>query len=159
MFDLGSWRVSLPTSNAVSEIEEDIVHQAYCFLLTSSVPTDIPAPANLAGRRVLNRSLFLREYIDVLTWSPAPEAGDIAGYRIYGLEEGKKVLLGEVDSSTTYFWRRNVEETGRYLYSVSAVDARNREGNPSCITVGGPSEPRARSSAQSRHLLKNCDPQ
>jgi hypothetical protein len=152
---LSSWRVSFPTSNVVSDIQEDIVYQAYCFFLTSTAPTEIPAPANLAGRRVLNRSLFLAEHIDVLTWSPRPGSGDISRYRIYTLEDGKKVLLGEVDSLTNHFWRRNVQQTGRYQYAVAAVDAEEHEGNPACISIGGASQPSGGSQTKGITSVRN----
>jgi hypothetical protein len=141
---LESWRASFPLSSAVSDIEKEIAYQAYCFLLTSTVPIDIPAPANLAGRRVLNRSLFMEESIDVLTWSPTPGDGDITGYRIYVLKDGKKVFPGAVDSTKTHFWRWNVQRTGRYQYAVSAVDAENHEGNPACIAIGWSTQSNAR---------------
>ena len=90
--------------------------------MTSTVPTDIPAPVNLTGQRVLNRALLLQEHINVLTWSPRPTGPPVDGYRIYALENGTKALLGEVGSSTTHFWHRNVRQTGRYQYAVAALD-------------------------------------
>jgi len=111
--------------------------------VTSTVPTDIPAPVNLTGQRVLNRALLLQEHINVLTWSPRPTGPPVDGYRIYALENGTKALLGEVGSSTTHFWHRNVRQTGRYQYAVAALDREGREGNPACVIIDGSSRPSA----------------
>jgi hypothetical protein len=137
---LGSWRTNFPTSAAVLAVEEDIVDQAYCLFLAATVPTGIPAPVDLTGQRVLNRALFLREYVDVLSWSPPPGGLTIDGYAIYALDGGKKTLLGRVSPATPSFWRRGVPQAGRRQYAVAAVDREGREGNPACVIVDGSSQ-------------------
>ena len=137
---LGSWRMNFPSQEAVLATENDIVYQAYCLFLASTVPTGIPAPADLVGQRVLNRALLLQEYVDILTWSPRPGSPPVDGYAISAIENGRKVLLGRVSSSTTRFWHRDVQGTGRYQYAVAAVDREGREGNPACVIVEGASQ-------------------
>jgi len=134
---LASWRTDFPSSDSVSAVEKDIIYQAFCLFLTSTGPTAIPAPANLTGRRVLNRSLLVQEHIDVLTWSPLP-SDDIIGYRIYAVEAGKKLPLGEVSSLTTQFRHRNIPKAGRTRYAVCALDDKGCEGNPACVSIEGP---------------------
>jgi hypothetical protein len=138
---LEAWRDSFPSSNTIADFERDIIYESYCLYRTSTAPTDIPAPADLAVRRVLNRSLSQAEFIDVLTWNSVHISGGISGYRIYELVNGEKIYLGQVDSSTTRFWHRGLRSSDRFFYVVAAVDTRNREGNPACVAIGGIDQP------------------
>jgi hypothetical protein len=137
---LEGWRKIFPTSSAVAAFERTLTYESYCLYLTSTAPTDIPPPGNLAARRVLNRSLFLAEYIDVLTWDPAEVPGGVSGYRIYVLDRGEKSLLGVVGSTTTQFWHRGLRSSDRLMYVVTALDSGSQEGDPACVASGNPGQ-------------------
>ncbi len=134
---LESWRDVPPSSSMVASFERELAYGAYCLYLTSTAPTDIPAPGNLSIQRVENRSLFLSENIDVLTWDPVEVPGDISGYRIYELSQGQKRLLGLVGPAETLYWNRGLRFSDRFLYVVAAVDSGGREGDPACASSGG----------------------
>jgi endonuclease/exonuclease/phosphatase family metal-dependent hydrolase len=92
-------------------------------------------PLQLAGQKVLNRSLSQAEYINVITWNPNPNNANIVGYRIRQIEENSELLIAEVNSSTFKFQLRKVEKNKTYTYSVVAVNNENREGNPANVTI------------------------
>ncbi len=134
---LESWRDVPPPSSTVASFERELAYGAYCLYLTSTAPTDIPAPGNLSIQRVMDRSLFLSENIDVLTWDPVEVPGGISGYRIYELSQGQKRLLGLVGPAETLYWNRGLRFSDRFLYVVAAVDSGGREGDPACASSGG----------------------
>lgn len=95
----------------------------------------ILAPLKASGERRENRSLFMKEYINVLRWEPNPENQDIKGYRLYREENGKRIAIGEVDSSTFIFFDRGVGPTKTYIYYIVAFNSFNREGQAAKIEI------------------------
>ncbi len=97
----------------------------------------IEAPVSLAGRRVSQRSLFLREDIDVLTWQPNPAARDVAGYRIYSVEGTARTLLGQAPGGqlAPTFLRRKAPSGVAATYAIVAVNGQGREGKLAFVTV------------------------
>jgi hypothetical protein len=145
---LEGWRETFPTAAAAAAFERELARDSYCLYLTSTAPTDIPAPRNLAVRRVLNRSLFLSEQIDLLSWDPVEAPGGVSGYRVYEFAGGVKTLLGTVGSAPTEFRRRGLRAVDTFLYVVAAVDGGGGEGDPACVTSAGSGQ--ADPSAQER---------
>ena len=92
-------------------------------------------PLQLAGQKVLNRSLSQAEYINVITWNPNPNNANIVGYRIRQIEGNSELLIAEVNSTTYKLQHRKVEKNKTYTYSVVAVNNENREGDPAYVTI------------------------
>lgn len=134
---LNVWRNSLPTAEQVKNFETDIISQAYCCHLTSTVPTDINSPLQFTGQMVLNRSLSQAEYINILSWQANPNNVNIIKYRIYMVEGENKSLLAELDAQTFEYWHRKIEKDKQYIYALFAVNDEGREGNPACTTIQG----------------------
>lgn len=90
---------------------------------------------------MLNRGLFLFEYINILYWQANPDNENIDRYRIYQLVGEEKLLLEDNYADAFRYedgyryWHRNVEKENEYTYAVVAVNNENKEGNPVCITV------------------------
>jgi hypothetical protein len=103
--------------------------------ITANFIRIIYAPSNFAGRKVVNRSLFLSEYLNALTWQANPANENIAGYRIYQVEGGSRSLLADVNASTFEYWHRRVEGGKQYTYVLVAVNNEGIEGDPASITV------------------------
>lgn len=85
------------------------------------------APLNFSYEKEENKSLLLREYINILTWEAHPLNG-VVKYRIYQVEDSSQSLLGEVNVPYTEYLHRNVDEDKEYTYALVAVDAQGREG-------------------------------
>lgn len=102
------------------------------------VLANIFAPVNLKASRMLNRSLLLREYVNVLTWADDSRNSGVTEYRIYLVGEGR-TLVAEVPKATgnrVYrYLHRRVDSTRAYSYQVVAVGALDREGIPAMVTV------------------------
>ncbi|MFQ6108882.1 MAG: DUF5696 domain-containing protein [Candidatus Aminicenantales bacterium] len=94
-------------------------------------------PLSFEGRKVLNRSLSQREYINVLTWRENPKNRDmgIVKYRIYQMENHSRTLLVEVSSQMFHYWHRKVRKDRPYTYAITAVNEEGREGDPAYLTV------------------------
>ena len=107
----------------------------YDVSLTAYFLRIIYPPFQLAGEKILNRSLSQAEYINILTWNPNPDNENIVRYRIYENDGNIKRLLAEVGAATLTFRQRNVWRDRAYTYSVAAVDNEGREGDPASVTV------------------------
>lgn len=85
-------------------------------------------PVNFSVERVENRSLFLREYIDVLTWqaNPENEQGRVINYRIFEATMDHLNHLADVNGETYQYFQRNVDDRD-YRYAIAAVDAEGQE--------------------------------
>ncbi len=85
-------------------------------------------PVNINVERVENRSLFLREHIDVLTWkaNPENEQGRVINYRIFEATMDHLNHLADVNGGTYKYLQRNVDDRD-YRYAIAAVDAEGRE--------------------------------
>ena len=96
----------------------------------------IYSPLNFSGTKVLNRSLFRAETINVLRWSPNPKNEGVVSYRIYSVEgEAWARMLAEVPASTIEFRDRYVSANLSSTYALVAVNNEGREGEPAYATV------------------------
>jgi len=95
----------------------------------------IYSPLNFRGHKVLNRSLFVAEPINVLTWEENPDNENIVTYRIYKIDGDNQTFLVELDAHTFLYWHRQVEKDRPYRYAISAVNHEGREGEPAYISV------------------------
>jgi hypothetical protein len=99
-------------------------------------PVEIYPPLNVSVKQVENRSLFFREWINVLTWEANSENNDsqVASYRIYVLSEDKLVLLDQVEQNVFSFYHRNVKNQ-EYWYALSAVNAAGEESRLVYVSI------------------------
>ncbi|MDW7761911.1 MAG: M12 family metallo-peptidase [Acidobacteriota bacterium] len=97
----------------------------------------VQPPANVSGRRIENRSLLQREHINILRWqsNSANEGIAISSYRIYRIEGGLRILIGETSSAVFEYWHRNVSASGPYVYEIVAVGSGGRDGLPASMTI------------------------
>jgi len=117
----------------------DVDNDYYMNTTTQEITVyDTPfSPLNVAMERVVNKTLFFIDYINIITWEENPENDpyfDIVIYRIYRKEKEQGndqfVLKSEVDSNTFEYEDRkfkSLEEADNYTYAVSAVDSEGRE--------------------------------
>ncbi len=96
----------------------------------------LASPANVSGRKAANRSLFQREFINILEWqaNPVNSPDRVSKYRIYVLEGLTEKLLAEVGSNRFEFWHRGVQDLN-YSYIILAVSPEGCEGQPAFISV------------------------
>jgi len=102
--------------------------------VTANFIRRIYPPLNFAGVKRANRSVFLVEYINVLTWQANPDNTAIAKYRIYDVRGGARTLLAEVGADVFEFRQRHAVKDEEYSYQVSAVDSGGREGEAATVT-------------------------
>lgn len=93
-------------------------------------------PVNVAAHRVINRSLGLREYINVLSWEANPANNElaIAKYRIYVMEGPAAFLYTEVNGDVLAYSHRRVKNQPA-TYRITALLADGREGMSAQVTV------------------------
>lgn len=96
----------------------------------------IQAPLNLQGQKVENRSLFLTEYLNRLTWqaNPLNQNSEITGYRVYRLNGKRIELITELESTRLQYLHRNSEQ-GSYTYAVTAVGVDGANGEPAIVKI------------------------
>ena len=89
-------------------------------------------PINLSVKQVTNKSFLRTEYINTIKWesNPLNQGKNVVRYRIYVVEGSQLNLLAEVNSSTFYYWHRNVQGDDDITYGVSAVDDQGQESLP-----------------------------
>lgn len=94
-------------------------------------------PIGLSSEKVLNRSLFQAEYINVLTWQANPKNSEItiSKYKIFQINNGERNLVVELDSSIFKYWHRKVQENIIYTYEIVAINSDGREGRPARIVI------------------------
>lgn len=96
-------------------------------------------PVNLKASRMINRSLLLREYVNVLTWADNSRNSGVTKYRIYRITEGGRSLVAEVTKAagnTVYrYLHRRIDRAQAYTYEVVAVGASDREGIAARVTA------------------------
>jgi uncharacterized delta-60 repeat protein len=107
--------------------------------ITAHFIPSISPPLDFSGYRIMNRSLFQAEYIDVLSWKPNPTNLDVEKYRIYLDQGGSWNLLVELPGTSTLYWHRKVAKNVSHSYSITAVDSEGTESIPSTITIDNPS--------------------
>lgn len=96
----------------------------------------IYAPANAVGQRVMNRSLSLREYINILSWQANPANNDLAitKYRIYVMDGATAIQLIEINGDLLTYSHRRVKNQAAN-YRITAVLADGREGMSAQVTI------------------------
>lgn len=96
-------------------------------------------PVNLKASRMINRSLLLREYVNVLTWADNSKNSGVTKYRIYRITDGGRSLVAEVTKAignTVYrYLHRRIDRAQTYTYEVVAVGASEREGIAARVTA------------------------
>lgn len=95
----------------------------------------ILAPLRARGERKENRSLFMKEYINLIQWEPNPANRDIQGYRIYREENGEKRLIGEVAATSFSFLDRSVQKNKSYIYYIIPFNSYGREGQAARVDI------------------------
>jgi hypothetical protein len=94
------------------------------------------APLNFSYKKEENKSLLLKEFINVLSWEANP-LDSVVKHRIYQVEDSSQSLLGEVNVPYTEYLHRNVDGDKEYTYILVAVDALDREGAAAYTTGQG----------------------
>ena len=103
------------------------------------VTDNIFPPVNLTAVKAVNRSLLLREYVNVLTWADNSRNSGVLKYRIYRVTGAGRALVAEVPkaaSNTIYrYLHRGIVGTATYAYEVVGVGDLNREGIAASATA------------------------
>lgn len=100
-----------------------------------SIFQPIYPPLNFHGIKVENRSLFHREYINILKWEANPKNKNVIKYRIYQIERDSQKLLVELDANIYEYLHRSVEKNKMYTYAIVSVNNENEESRPIYTTV------------------------
>ncbi len=105
----------------------------------SVVVDNLYAPANLKVERKVNRSLLLREYVDVLTWNNNSRNTSVASFCVYIVNGTTRQLIDEVfigAAGTTYrSFHRSIDPASEYTYEVVGVGAAGRESPAGSVTA------------------------
>jgi M6 family metalloprotease-like protein len=104
------------------------------------VMDNIFPPRNLKAAKTVNRSLLLREYVNVLTWADDSRNTTVSAYRIYRLIGNVgRALVAEVPkaaANTTYrYLHRRINGAEVYNYEVVGVGSSGREGLAASATA------------------------
>jgi len=118
-----------PSRRNYPGVNSDLLGQNY------SGQRALSAPLNFSGRKVMNRSLVLSEYINVLQWAANPDNASIVNYRLYEEVNGRSSLLIEFSSDVFEHWIRGVDKDREYVYTLTAVNSAGRESPPSTISI------------------------
>jgi len=93
-------------------------------------------PLNFIGNKLNQRSLFMQEYINILTWESNPlNEQNVVKYRIYQIDEQFQTILVELSSDTFEYFHMRVEKDKKYNYAIVGVDYKGEEGGFSYTTV------------------------
>jgi hypothetical protein len=100
-----------------------------------SAPHEVVTPDTFAPGMPKNLSFVAERGVVTLLWGP-PDDTDIAGYRIYRMEEGStERLLLQADLVTALSFRDDKARGGiKYQYGIAAVDTHKNEG-PAAIAI------------------------
>ncbi len=95
-------------------------------------------PSHFAMKRVENNLIFLKEYIDQLSWRENERNREkIIAYRIYQLglkaKNSQFAFLAEVGPTTFRFDRRGLRAGENFLYKITAVSAAGEESPPDYV--------------------------
>lgn len=118
-----------PTQRRYKGINSDLPGQDYAGQKL------LAAPLNFSGRKEMNRSLVMSEYINILSWSANPINTHIVAYRLYENTDGQSVLLAELSSDVFEHWIRDVERDKEYAYALTALNSTGRESPPATISI------------------------
>ncbi len=125
-----------------TRIVEAVAYDTILQTGSAAVPVvvdNLYAPANLKAERKVNRSLLLREYVDVLTWSNSGRNTSVASFRVYVVNGTGRQLIDEIPigaAGTTYrSFHRNVDPALACTYEVVSVGAAGRESPAGSVTA------------------------
>ncbi|MFC2165084.1 hypothetical protein ACFLT2_08830 [Acidobacteriota bacterium] len=121
--------VFAPKSRSYSGVNSDLFNQDFVGERT------LVAPLNFSGRKVMNRSLVMSEYINILNWTANPDNINIVSYRLYEEVGGQSSLLIEFSSDVFEHWIRGVDRDKEYVYALTALNSAGRESPPATITI------------------------
>jgi hypothetical protein len=98
---------------------------------------DVYPPVELDVSQVENRSLLLREYVNLVSWksNPLNIETEISAYRIYWLSEGELQPISIVDGQTEEFFHRGVNNGARYIYGVASIRNDGLESFPALVEI------------------------
>lgn len=103
------------------------------------VVDNIFAPGDFRAIKSINRSLLLREYVNVLTWKDNARNASLLKYRVYRVTGAGRELvveMGKASTNTTYrYLHRGISPSGTYVYEVVGVGNLNREGLAATATA------------------------
>jgi hypothetical protein len=94
-------------------------------------------PINVSLRTEINRSLYVKEFYNFLSWEPNPvnDKFSVAEYRIYRrVSEGKFEHLKTVPANTFEYMDMILRTGEVYKYAVTSVDSEGRE-SPKSVSV------------------------
>ena len=96
-------------------------------------------PIHARASKLENESLFQSEWINYIQWEPNPlNAGDnITSYKIYWLNRGERILLGETGGDNHEFWHRGPQITpmNHFTYGISTVINNDRESISTIVSA------------------------
>jgi uncharacterized repeat protein (TIGR02543 family) len=92
-------------------------------------------PVMVSGEKVMNRSLLLVQYINVLQWEAHPENTEIGKYRIYLIEGDAMQQVAEVGTDTFFYWHIGVEKDLEYRYGICSVKGSGQESELAYVTI------------------------
>ncbi len=99
----------------------------------------VKAPAEFKGRRVLNRSLAIKEYINILEWKKPVEMdeSEIEGFTIWFTvnNEEKLIKLIDTEASATGYMHRKTEGNNIYHYYIKTRDKQGNESISAEVTL------------------------
>jgi M6 family metalloprotease-like protein len=104
------------------------------------VADNIFAPGDLKAVKSVNRSLLLREYVNVLTWADNARNTDLLKYRVYRVTGTGRELLAELnkaatDTTTYRYLHRRINPSETYVYEVVGIGPQDREGLSATVTA------------------------
>jgi len=114
------------------------------ILQTSSVAVSVNVdnifpPLSLKAEKAVNRSLLLREYVNILSWRDDSRNLSVSKFRIYRVTGAGRAIVAEVprtSANTTYrYLHRRVNGSETYTYDVVGVASLDRESAAARVTA------------------------
>ena len=116
----------------------DTILQTAMASLSVNVDNIFP-PLNLKAEKAVNRSLLLREYVNILTWRDDPRNLSVSKFRVYRVTGAGRALIAEVprtSANTLYrYLHRKISGQETYTYDVVGVGNLDRESTAATATV------------------------
>jgi len=116
----------------------DTIFQTGTASVSVNVDNIFP-PLSLKAEKAVNRSLLLREYVNILSWREDSRNLSVSKFRIYRVTGGGRTLVAEVprtSANTTYrYLHRSVNSSETYTYDVVCVGSLGREGAAASATA------------------------
>jgi hypothetical protein len=119
-----------------------VVYDTILQSSTASVSVNVDnifPPLSLKAARAINRSLLLREYVNILTWRDDPRNLSVSKFRIYRVTGLVRALIAEVPRTTANaayrFLHRKINGQETYTYDVVGVGNLDRESAAATATV------------------------